>query len=951
MQHKTSNFIGQKMSILQRFYNLSIGRKQLIALVASEVISVIGIGVIGLIVIRSSLLNQLSVQAKSEITVADTNYNIKIDQMGFGFRGQSDNTAIINAASIHNSGRYVGGGLREQVKEILQNEIRARNIEYATLVGKDLRIILNGNSGRSGEKFNPDNLVSDALRSGQQIKATGVISLSELTKESPPSLKALKNSFNENNALIRYTATPVKNRATQAIIGVLISGDIVNGKGDIVRKTLEATGGGYNAIYQRQLTGEFALASSLNQGESENLNQAIDNVKLPPEGESLINAAAQASEGETVTTRMKVGDQIYTMAAKAIPNRIIDGSSGKQNIFAAEPVAILVRGTSEDAINSAIDQARLVELVSIAFALIAIGIWAAILRRGIVKPITNLQETAKKYASGDRTARAEVFAADEIGELTVNFNRMADKITQQVSRQEKETKFALQLNNVAANIRETLNTNQILKATVFSTREALQVDRVIFYRYDKQNIPQLIAESVSYEWEAVSESKITQIKVTPETKIGSVKVVENIETANFTPEYLQQLRKLDVKSHLLAPVFANKQPYGLLVAHQCSGYRQWEEIETNLFAQVAIQVGYALEQAQLLQQIEEGLKSAEITSEEERKQKEALQMQLLDLLNSIEGAAAGDLTVRADVSDGEIGTVADFFNSIVESLRSIVTKVKVSATQVNTAIGSNEDAIRKLAEEALTQAQEISHTLDAVDNMSQSMRDIASSAQQAALIADNAKSTAAESGKAMDLTVQNILHLRTTVGETAKKVKRLGESTQEINRVVALINQISMQTNLLAINAGIEASRAGGESQGFAVVAEEVGELAARSANATKEIEKIVENIQRETSELAQAMELGTATVVEGTKIVEDAKYSLTQILTVSEQIDSLVKSISGATTSQAETSQSVSQLMKQIAGVSELTSTSSRQVSKSLQETVEISQELQEIVETFKVS
>ena len=940
------------MSILQRFYNLSIGRKQLIALIASELVSVIGIGVVGLIVIRSSLINQLSEQAKSEVVVADTNYNIKINQMGFGFRGQSDNAAIINAASIHNSGRYVGGGLRKQVKEILQNEINARNIEYATLVGKDLKIILNANRDRDKEEFNPDNLVSDALRSGQQIKASGVVSLSELTKESPPSLKALKDSFNRKNALIRYTATPVRNRATQAVIGVLISGDVVNGKDDIVRQTLDATGGGYSAIYLRQETGEFTLASSLNQGESENLKLAKENLRLPSDAEeSFLNAAARVSQGETVTARIKVNDQTYTMAAKAIPNRIIGGSGGKQKIFAAEPVGILVRGTPETAIDSAIAKARLVELLSIVFALIVIGLWAAILRRAIVKPITNLQQTAKKYASGDRTARAKVFAADEIGELAVTFNRMAEKITRQASRQEKETKLALQLNSVTANIRETLNADQILKATVSTTREALKVDRVIFYHYDKQNIPQLIAESVNYEWEGSSGTKFAHIKITPELKVGNVQVVENIETAKFNPEYLKQLRKLDVKSHLLAPVFVNKQLYGLLVAHHCSGYREWEEIEVNLFSQVAIQVGYALEQAQLLQQIEQGLKTAEITSEEERREKEALQMQLLELLTSIEGAAAGDLTVRAEVGDGEIGTVADFFNSIVESLRSIVTKVKTSANQVNRAIGSNENAIRQLAEEALTQAKEISHTLDAVDHMSQSMQDIAASAQQAALVADNAKNTATQSGQAMDLTVQNILHLRTTVGETAKKVKRLGESTQEINRVVALINQISMQTNLLAINAGIEASRAGGESQGFAIVAEEVGELAVKSANATKEIEKIVENIQRETSELAQAMEVGTAQVVEGTQTVEGAKYSLAQILTVSEQIDSLVKSISGATASQVETSQSVSQLMKQIAGVSERTSTSSRQVSKSLQQTVEVSQELQDIVETFQVS
>ncbi len=952
MQHHTSNFSGQKMSILQRFYNLSIGRKQLVALVASELVSVIGIGVVGTSIISSSLRNQLSEQAKSEITVTDTNYNIKINQMGFGFRGQSDNAAIINAASIHESGRGITGGLRTQVKQILRNEIKAREIEYATLVGRDLRIVLNANSERSGEKFNPDNLVSDAIKTGQQIKATGLVSLSELTKEAPPSLKALKESFNQGKALIRYTATPVKDRATRAIIGVLISGDVVNGKDDIVKKTLEATGGGYSAIYQILPTGEFILASSLNQSESENINRATTNLKLSSKGESLLIKAAQNPEGETFTDRIKLGNQTYTIAATAIPNRIIQGVNGPQKSFGVEsPVGILVRGTPENALNQAIGRTVIIQLLTVLFALTLIAIWALILRRSIVTPIKNLQQTAKNYANGDRTSRAEVFATDEVGELAVNFNRMADKITRQVIRQEKETKLALQLNNVAANIRETLNVDQILKATVSNTREALQLDRVIFYHCDNYNIPQLIAESVSYEWEAASESQFTQIQITAEAKVGSVQVVENIEASDFSPEYLQQLQKLDVKSHLLAPVFVNKQLYGWLAAHQCSTYRQWEEIEINLFSQVAIQVGYALEQAQLLQQIEQGMKNAEITSEEERKEKEALQMQLLELLDNIEGAASGDLTVRADVSDGEIGTVADFFNSIVESLRSIVTKVKTSASQVNTAIGSNENAIRELAEEALTQATEISHTLDAVDTMSQSMQQIAISAQEAALVAGSAKTTATESSKAMDLTVQNILRLRTTVAETAKKVKRLGESTQEINRAVALINQISMQTNLLAINAGIEASRAGGEGQGFAVVAEEVGELAAKSANATKEIEKIVENIQRETSELAQAMELGTAQVVEGTKIVEGAKYSLTQILTVSQQIDSLVQSISGATTSQAQTSQNVSELMKQIAGVSERTSTSSRQVSKSLQETVEISQELQEIVETFKVS
>jgi twitching motility protein PilJ len=330
---------------------------------------------------------------------------------------------------------------------------------------------------------------------------------------------------------------------------------------------------------------------------------------------------------------------------------------------------------------------------------------------------------------------------------------------------------------------------------------------------------------------------------------------------------------------------------------------------------------------------------------------EALQLQLVALLNDIEGAAKGDLTVRAEVTDGEIGTVADFFNSIVENLRDIVTQVKQAATQVNTAIGSNETAIRQLADEALVQVGEITHALDTVDNMTNSMQAVATSAEQAATVANNAAQKASMSEEAMYLTVQNILFLRESVGETAQKVKRLGESSQQISRVVSLINQIAMETNLLAINAGIEAARAGEEGQGFAVVAEEVGELAARSAAATQEIEQIVEKIQRETSAVVQAIEIGTTQVGEGARVVEEAKQNLGQIFDVSRQIDSLVQSISSATASQVQTSQTVSVLMKNIAAISQRTSDSSSLICQSLKQTVEISHKLQETVETFKVN
>ncbi len=930
---------------LKKFYNLPISRKQLIALIFCQLVSILGIGIGGTLIITQGLRNQLLEQAKSEVAVSDINYNIKINQMGFGFRGQSDNAAIIRAATLNDSNQALNSNLRISVKKILQNEIKARNIEYATLIGKDLKIIVNANTDRTGETFNPNELVSMVLEDGQQIKASAIVSASELSQESPP----LPEGFTNQDALIRYTVTPVRNLQTQEVIGALVSGDIVNGKDAIVKETLKSFDGGYSAVYLNQ-AGEFNLATSLQSGSQENINRATPNIPLPPSAKSLLEAAAE-TKGQVFTKRISIGGINYTVAAKAVPNQIIEG---KKPDYSEQSPAILVRGTPEASMNYLLTQSLVQQALTVLVALLLIGFWAVILRRAMILPIENLQETAQKFANGDRTSRVEVFASDEIGDLAVSFNTMAEKISEQVLRQETEAKVALQLNQITNRIRETLNTETILKTLVTSTRETLQVNRVVFYRLNESQ-GEIVAESVDYSLSAVIGKKVDDpyqvIEYPDEYEVGSIKVVENIQDLRLTQSSLEQLRDLDVKAFLLAPVFCNNKIYGLFAAHDCAGNRSWEDIEINLFRQVAIQTGYALEQAELLQQIQHKRQTAETISEQEKQLKEQLQMQLLELLGNIEGAANGDLTVRADVIEGDIGTVADFFNSIIESLREIVTEVKTSASQVNDSLGSNSSAISKLAEEAKTQASEISRTLDAVDSMNNSMKTVAQNAHEAAIVANSAANTAAKSGTAMDLTVDNIIHLRETVGDTAKKVKRLGESTQEISRVVALINQISMQTNLLAINAGIEAARAGEEGQGFAVVAEEVGELAARSASATKEIEQVVENIQRETSELVESMEVGVSQVVEGTRVVEGAKYSLNEILEVSNQIDTLVKSISEATASQVKTSQEVSHLMKDIADISKRTTVSSEEVSNSLHKAVEISQRLQDSVGTFTVT
>ncbi|AVH70801.1 methyl-accepting chemotaxis protein [Nostoc sp. 'Lobaria pulmonaria (5183) cyanobiont'] len=602
-------------------------------------------------------------------------------------------------------------------------------------------------------------------------------------------------------------------------------------------------------------------------------------------------------------------------------------------------------------------QRQLLWTIAIGTAVTAliVGAIASRLAKLTTQPILNATAALAKLGQGKFNTRLQIEREDELGVLSANINLMAEQLQVLVKEQQQEfdVEGAKLLADITLRIRRILKTEDIYHATVKEVQRALKTDRVIIYSLNPVTLAGVVvAESVTGNWPEMLGVQIDHSyfrkHYLESDRNGQVQAVANIhqdQSLKNADGYIQLLEKFAVKGYLIVPILAQEKLLGLLIAHHCETPRVWQQPEIDLFQQIATQVGYALEQAKLLEEIEK-VRNVNVTESDG-----ILQQQLLQLLNDVEGAARGDLTVRADVTAGEIGTVADFFNSIVESLRDIVTQVKQAAIHVNSAIGSNEGAIRHLAEEALTQAAEINHTLDAVDQMTQSMKAVAESAEKAAFIANHAAHTATNSGHAMDLTVQNILSLRETVGETAKKVKRLGESSQQISRVVSLINQIAIQTNLLAINAGIEAARAGEEGQGFAVVAEEVGELAVRSAAATQEIEQIVENIQRETSEVVQAMEIGTTQVVEGTRIVEEAKQSLSQILDVSCQIDSLVQSISTATASQVETSQSVSQLMKDIAAISQRTSDSSHQVSQSLQQTVDISQQLQETVEAFKVS
>jgi methyl-accepting chemotaxis protein len=550
------------------------------------------------------------------------------------------------------------------------------------------------------------------------------------------------------------------------------------------------------------------------------------------------------------------------------------------------------------------------------------------------------------------TLRKQKEAEAERARLLAEAAEMA--ALEQRQQQEAEAKRARAFAEMTKQILRSLNLEDIFSTTVRQVKQALKADRVLIYRFDSDWSGTMIAESVDSNWTIALGAEVEDTCFKGNHgglyRKGRVRAINDIYQANLTKCHIKLLERFEVKANLVAPILIRDELLGLLIAHQCAKPRDWQEEEINWLAQVATQVGIAIEQATLLDQREQARQEAQASFQEQRQQKEALQRQLAELLSEVKGAAKGDLTVFAEVKEGEIGTVADFFNSIIASLRGIVTQVKQAAVQVNVSLGENEGAIRQLSDQALTQAEEITRTLGSVEQMTLSIQAVAESAHRAAAVARSASTTAQAGGQAMERTVQGILKLRATVGETSKKVKRLGQSSQEISKAVYLIQQIAQATNMLALNAGIQTARENEDVQSFTAVAEEISELAERSTAATQEIEHIVETIQRETNEVVEAMELGTSQVVEGTYLVEETKDSLGQILEVSHQIDELVQSISSATVSQAQTSLAVTNLMQKIARVSEQTSESSHQISRSLQQTVAVAQELQSSVGVFKV-
>ena len=349
-------------------------------------------------------------------------------------------------------------------------------------------------------------------------------------------------------------------------------------------------------------------------------------------------------------------------------------------------------------------------------------------------------------------------------------------------------------------------------------------------------------------------------------------------------------------------------------------------------------------------QIQDLLHIQEAEAKRQRVEKEKLQQGVMGLLLDVEDAKRGDLTVRAEMTDGAVGSIADAFNSTLGKLQELLKEVQSVSTEVGQLSQAGEGSVRKLSESALTQAAEIDYALSSIDEINQSVKTIADYAQEAATIARNGSIQAKEGDLAMDATVNSIEKIRATVANTSKKVKQLAESSQEIAQIVEIISGISEKTNLLAFNASVEAARAGEHGEGFRIVAEEVRRLADRTTEATKDIQQLVTTIQQDTTSVLQGMETSTSEVVNGSELVRMTKLNLRSLANTSEQIDEYLKSISTNTIKQTDNSKQINEKINGIALVAKTTSTEAQSVVESLQTLVQEAQTLQESVSQFKL-
>jgi twitching motility protein PilJ len=339
-----------------------------------------------------------------------------------------------------------------------------------------------------------------------------------------------------------------------------------------------------------------------------------------------------------------------------------------------------------------------------------------------------------------------------------------------------------------------------------------------------------------------------------------------------------------------------------------------------------------------------------LAAETQREENDRNQQAILRLLDELSNLADGDLTVQATVTEDITGAIADSINYAVDALRGLVTTINQSAIQLDSATRQTQALSQHLAKASGAQSKQISSATESAAGMAGSVAEVSGNAERAADVARHSVEIAHKGGDAVRRTIDGMNTIRETIQETSKRIKRLGESSQEIGNIVELINDIAEQTNILALNASIQASMAGEAGRGFAVVADEVQRLAERAANATKQIEVLVRTIQTDTNEAVVSMERSTTDVVGGALLAENAGAALEEIEQVSNQIASLVQNISASSRQQTSGAQNIARNMQVLKEISVQTADSTNATSAAIAKLAELSAGLRRAAAGFRL-
>ncbi|EDX87280.1 GAF domain protein [Synechococcus sp. PCC 7335] len=559
-----------------------------------------------------------------------------------------------------------------------------------------------------------------------------------------------------------------------------------------------------------------------------------------------------------------------------------------------------------------------------------------------------LESDVKVLQEISRQMEASLKGADYIAQLQAQSTEMT-----------KTAQMGRAVSELVPQILQAKDTEQIFQTIHRGLKQILKCDRIAIYCFNDDWSHDLLYPSRSKDLEDTGLGQ-TLSAIWPKTDLKESEggpyrnqeqlIVNNIYAANHAPLEIEMLEANEINAYMTAPVFKEGRLWGLLSVYQKGEPRSWAESETNALKQVSLQLGVAMQQVDYLTQVQAQTVKLTETAEREKASKEQLQQQVIQLLQAVGPALQGDLTVRAQVTETQVGTVASAYNSTLQSLQKIVLQVQAAADKVSETSKLSETSADAVKQRAQQQAKSLGQALDRVQEMMNSTEAVAKDAQQVEAATEQTNQIVQQGDAAMNRTVDGIMAIRSTVAETNQRIKRLSESSQKVSKIVSLISNFTTQTQLLALNASIEATRAGEYGRGFAVVADEVRSLARQSAAAATEIEQFVQEIQVGTAEVSTAMETGIQQVAQGTDMVTDARQNLTAIVEATSQISQLIGDITQTTHKQADEFKHVTQTMSDATKIAEQTSESSTDLAQSIQQVLETAATLQSNAGKFKV-